>query len=96
VPTRQQSPWGLLVLRHGLPGATAAAAGTREQSLWASGVLGPTFQAQVSSVVALQAQENKACRLVSSDTHGVVRILGPAYASTQVSLAFKGVGLWVV
>jgi hypothetical protein len=43
VPTRQRWPLGLLVLVCGLPGVMAAAAGIREQSLWAVGVPGPDF-----------------------------------------------------
>jgi hypothetical protein len=39
VPTKQQRFWGLLVLWYGLLGATAAAAGMGEPSLWAARVL---------------------------------------------------------
>jgi hypothetical protein len=37
VPIMQQRPWGLLVLWCGLPGVTAAAAGTGEPNLWVLG-----------------------------------------------------------
>jgi hypothetical protein len=43
VPTRQQWPWGLLPLGHGLPGNMVAAAGLGEQSLQAVGIPGPDF-----------------------------------------------------
>jgi hypothetical protein len=46
VSRRQQRPWGLLVLGHGLSGATAAAAGMGEPSLWASGFMGPACWVQ--------------------------------------------------
>lgn len=42
-PTRQQRPWDLLLWRHVLPGATVVVASAGEQSLWALGVLGPSF-----------------------------------------------------
>jgi hypothetical protein len=43
LPTKQQRPWGVLVLGCGLPGATAAAVSLGEQSLQAVGIPGLDF-----------------------------------------------------
>jgi hypothetical protein len=84
VSTRQWGPWGLLVLGHGLPGATGAAAVTREQSFRATKALGLCPGEQYSSWC--QPRGNQAYWLAPSATHGAAEALGPAYIRAPVSL----------
>jgi hypothetical protein len=47
---------------------------------------------QEHNIGVLQAQENQACWLVPSVTHGTVGDLGPAFGGPPVSLVFQGAG----
>jgi hypothetical protein len=72
-PQASRGP-GCTCLGHGLPGARAAAADMRKQSLWAVGVPGPDFphrpqEAQICGSAAC-SREQSLCTTISLSIHG--------------------------
>jgi hypothetical protein len=86
---RQWRPWDLLVLGHGLPGATAAAAVTRALNLWVAEVLGTACWACASRATAAAAGKGEPrllaysfCYPWSSRSPGVCLCRGTSFLGT--------------